>query len=236
MNIISRVIVTFLIIFPTTATALDIGGAILEGLRRGINSPPPHPSQKPVKDDLAVIDYKELFPQVSRIELKTIQTRKFKKSADEIFEGIKSLCADKSGVFGGVLPKYQGVENPAVLEKSVDVTGVERARYEKYKRIDFGPLYCMRRTVIGGGEFLISTDPHSKYKYANIKYELDWDPTDTAETTVRMRISWSTTNVPGYGNGSSEQTTAAFFYQANFKELADGLFIDAIQLSPAEIQ
>lgn len=225
---------TNLLLFSTISSAQNIGGAILDGLFRGITSPSSSSSASP-KDNVAIIDAKELFPEVSRIELKVIQTRKFKKAPNEIFAGIKSLCADKSGQFGGILPVYKGVGKPIGMNNKVSIANTEEVKYEKYElATNYGPLVCIRKTGIGGGQFLISNNPRDRYRYAILKYELEWNPADTSETIVRMRINWSTIQVAGHGD--SDQTTALMFYQANFKELADGMFIDAIQLTPAEMQ
>ena len=63
------------------------------------------------------------------------------------------------------------------------------------------------------------------------------NPNNNTETYVRLRINWSEDAYRGVSVGlATKQTTNPIFYQGNFKELADGLFIDAIQLTPAEMQ
>lgn len=145
-----------------------------------------------------VLSAQEIFPEVSRINLRAMQTRKFKKSKNEVFSAIETLCKDRDGNFS---------------------------------RNDFA---CIRPTSMGGGEFSISDKPNI-YKYAVVRYELAESPESKEETIVRMRISWSTERYTG-SEYESRQTTDVRYYNGNFKDLADGLFIDAIPLNPIEMQ
>lgn len=232
MNKFLSLLAIVLLLAPSVSNA-QFGAAILQGLGRAVTSPSSS-SSSPSGDGIGVIDAEELFPEVSRVELKAIQTRKFNKSPKEVFSAIKSLCADKSGLFSGALPVYKGIGKPLGSNKKTNVSNDEEVKYSEYERVGDSPLNCIRKTGLGGGQFRISNSPEERYRFAVLGYELSWNPADAKETIVRMRIRWSRFNM--IGGGTSEQTTAATFYQTNFKELADGMFIDAIQLTPAEMQ
>ena len=60
----------------------------------------------------------------------------------------------------------------------------------------------------------------------NASYEIDSNYPANTQTIVRIRLSSS----------SNPQIADPTVYSRIFKEIADGLFIDAIQLTPAEMQ
>lgn len=231
-------LLSFLLI-PVYAYA-QFGPAILDGVLRGFSS-----SRSPSSDDKqyakTVFDINEFYPEVSRIELRAMQTRKFKKTPNEVLSAIKSLCADANGQFSGTLPVYKGVgkiigEIKTPIGPNAYSSEFKYESYEKDERFNRLPIICSRPTGLGGGEFSLNDKP-GIYKFANITYELDWNPNNNSETYVRLRITWSEDARRGVSIGSTtKQTTNPIFYQSNFKELADGLFIDAIQLTPAEMQ
>jgi len=217
----------------------QFGAAILNGVLNGLSSGGSSATTEKPRAK-TIYDVNEFFPEVSRIELRTIQTRKFKKSSSQVFSAIKSLCADANGRFSGMLPVYKG-SGKVIAEKKTPIgsnaytSEFTYEKYEKDERFSLMPITCIRPTGLGGGEFSMSGKP-GIFRYAILKYELDWNPGGDIETTVRMRISWSEDPIEGRVGGGSAQTTNPIFYQSNFKELADGLFIDAIELTPAEMQ
>ncbi len=68
-----------------------------------------------------------------------------------------------------------------------------------------------------------------------VEYELTPDKVSpTSQTIVRMRIYFPKSK-SGY-RSDEPQVTNAGYYQREFKDLADTLFISAIELTPAEMQ
>jgi hypothetical protein len=187
-------------LFTTFTAHAQFGAAILDGVLKGISSSGRGSSSEDKQYAKDIYDAKVIFPEVSRIQLRAIQTRKFKKSSTEVVSAIKSMCADANGQFSNM-----------------------------------NSITCVRRTSMGGGMFSINDKP-GIYKLTLLKYEVDSNPSNNTETTVRLRINWLENDFDAVLGNGSKQTTNAIFYQTNFKELADGLFIDAIELSPAEMQ
>ena len=234
------IILSFFILSAPIPVQAQFGPAILDGVLRGFSS-----SRSPSSEDRqyakTIYDINEIFPEVSRIELRAMQTRKFNKTPNEIFSAIKSLCADKNGVFSGMLPVYKGSgkiigETRTPIGPNAYSSEYKYEKYEKDERFNLIPITCSRPTGLGGGSFSLNDKP-GIYKFANVTYELDWNPNNNVETFVRLRINWSEDAHRGVSIGSStKQTTNPIFYQGEFKMLADGLFVDAIQLTPAEMQ
>lgn len=234
------IILLFFMLSTPISVQAQFGPAILDGVLRGLSS-----NRSSSSDDRqyakTIFDINEIFPEVSRVELRAMQTRKFNKTPNEIFSAIKSLCADKNGVFSGMLPVYRGSgkitgETRTPIGPNAYSIEYKYEKYEKDERFNLIPITCSRPTTLGGGAFSLNDKP-GIYKFANISYELDWNPNNNVETYVRIRINWSEDAHRGVRMGATtNQTTNPIFYQGNFKELADGLFIDAIQLTPAEMQ
>lgn len=228
------------LVAPLPAHA-QFGAAILNGVLNGISGGGGSSSSAEKPKAKTIYDVNEFFPEVSRIELRAMQTRKFNKTPSEVFSAIKSLCADKNGDFSGMFPTYKGVGK--VIGETKTPIGPNayssEYKYESYVKDEVSsrlPITCSRPTGLGEGAFSLN-DKSGIYKFANVTYDLDWNPNNISETFVRLRITWSEDVRRGVSIGSTtKQTTNPIFYQSNFKELADGLFIDAIQLTPAEMQ
>jgi len=62
-------------------------------------------------------------------------------------------------------------------------------------------------------------------------FSLDTNYPESTTTTLRVRVSDFS-----IGSPTETQSTNPAFYSKIFKEIADGLFIDAIELTPAEMQ
>ena len=150
--------------------------------------------------------------EISRIELRTMQTRKFRKSPIAVVSAINELNKDKGNSCSGLeVPTYKcegtfkdvSVGN-AIVKKCIASDGVSSA--------------------------LVKTSGNNgvcKNKSGQIStYDIDSNYPSTSETIVRIRLS----------DNNNPQLTDPQIYSKLFKEIADGLFIDAIQLSPAEMQ
>jgi len=213
----------------------QVGSAALSGALQGLSTGSSRSESTPAIAK-AVYDPAELFPEVTRIQLRAMQTRTFKKTPSEVFAAITSLCRDSNGQMTGMLPMYKGVgkvigETRTPLSANAYTSVYKYERYEKDAVSASLAPTCYRATGLGGGEFSIKGQP-GIYKGVQVMHELDWDPNEPTAVVVRMRISWATYVV----GPPSKQTTNAAFYQRAFKDLADGLFIDAIELNPQAME
>jgi len=149
---------------------------------------------------------------VSRLELRTMQTRKFKKSPAVVIKAISELNKDKGNKCVGIAePKY-------TCQGSLKNVVVGNSTIQK----------CIAPDGVSSGlvKTTIATGDCSNTLGLNANYEIDTNFPANTETIVRIRLS----------NSSTPQVTDPQQYSRLFKEIADGLFIDAVELTPAEMQ
>ncbi|MBU3603471.1 hypothetical protein [Polynucleobacter sp. AP-Kaivos-20-H2] len=148
----------------------------------------------------------------SRLELRAMQTRKFLKSPTVVVKAITELNKDKGSKCVGLsVPKYtcQGTMQDVVVgDKTVKK--------------------CMAADGVSSGlvKMQSSVAECTNSTGMNASYEIDSNFPANNQTIVRIRLS----------NSSNPQIADPTVYSRIFKEIADGLFIDAIQLTPAEMQ
>ncbi|MBU3603470.1 hypothetical protein [Polynucleobacter sp. AP-Kaivos-20-H2] len=149
---------------------------------------------------------------INRLELRAMQTRKFLKSPTVVVKAITELNKDKGSKCVGLsVPKYscQGtMQDVTVGDKVV----------KKCMAPD-GVSSGIIKMQSSSGECTSSTG-------MNASYEIDSNYPANTQTIVRIRLSSS----------SNPQIADPAAYSRIFKQIADGLFIDAIQLTPAEMQ
>lgn len=145
---------------------------------------------------------------ITPLELKSIQTRKFNKSSDEIMVGIKSYCEDSGAQ--NVIPSAMARLSPAEMSRpdanpaGTKVTG----------------LTCMFTPKIKIGFFGSVKDEN---KFSQIKTELV--KAEEGKGIIRIRL---------YSGFPPEQVTKADVYSEVFKSIGDALFVQAIVLEAAE--
>ncbi|MGV0960489.1 MAG: hypothetical protein ACOYB1_11700 [Limnohabitans sp.] len=145
---------------------------------------------------------------VTPLELKTMQTRKFNKDADEVIAGIKSYCEDSGAQY--VTPSSSGRLTPAELSRSganpagTKVTG----------------LTCLFTPKIKIGLFGSVKDGN---KYSQIK--VDFLKNGENFSIVRIRL---------YTGFPPEQIVIPDPYSEIFKAIGDAMFIQAIPLEAVE--
>lgn len=149
--------------------------------------------------------------KVSRIELKAMQTRRFMKSPEVLTKSIIELNKDNGNKCISVAPiqyKCEGVLKTNSVGKKIctSIDGRNSGNIVKNEKLEDG--YCQ-------------DDKGTKYSF-----EIDSNFPENTETTLRIRIS----------TPKIRQVSNADAYTVLFKEIADGLFIDAIELTPAEMQ
>jgi hypothetical protein len=166
-----------------------------------------------------------LFAQeVSQIQLRVMQTRKFLKPIGEVAAAIKLNGDDDGAQCSGsgafMMSQYK------IPGMKVDNTGVFNCRnkianqgnpYQSRANQDIVSLF----KAIGSAVNQQSGD----IEVATSKFELSANAQNT-ETTVRMRLY----------DRSNEQIKVDAPYAKEFKKLADGLFVQAIELNPQEQQ
>jgi len=148
---------------------------------------------------------------VSRIKLRSIQTRRFMKSPDILVKAIIELNKDLGNKCIGIIPiqyKCEGILKTNSAGKRICASNDGRTAGSIVKNELIEDGYCQ-------------DDKGAKYSY-----EIDSNFPENSESTLRIRIS----------TPKVRQVTTADTYSAMFKEIADGLFIDAIELTPAEMQ
>lgn len=149
--------------------------------------------------------------KITRIELRAIQSRRFLKPPEAITNAIIALNKDNGNKCAAIAPieyKCEGeIKNNSSGSKiCIANDGNSPGKIIKIDKLEDG--YCQDRRGV---------------KYS---YEMDYNYPNNTETTLRIRIS--TQKIP--------QATNVEIYNSAFKEIADGLFIDAIELTPAEMQ
>jgi hypothetical protein len=138
----------------------------------------------------------EEFKKVSAIELRSIQTRKFNKSFDEVEAGIVTNCKDKNGN-GSSSTSCTWPFNGYYFDRNS----------RKLERLTY-----------------------------RVEYEVTPDKQSPRNSTlVRMRIYFIQSST-GFRSNNEPQVTNPAYYQREFKDLADTLFVSAIELTPVEMQ
>jgi hypothetical protein len=178
----------------------------------------------------------ENFSQPSRLELRAMQTRKFNKPSGQIIKSIIELnkdrdisCSGADITFGFVGLRYGDPRWRTSKE------GIKQEIYKGYFK-SYGALYPGVVNCVNGYQFELTVDPvansdGSEFIYDDYQQLATWAmggnfPDKPKTTIVRLRINKS----------DGKQSFNPQRYQEAFKEIADGLFVDAIQLTPAEMQ
>ncbi len=161
-------------------------------------------------------------PEPSRLELRAMQTRKFNKPPQAVIASINEIYKDKNQQCYNVRVPTYACPSGILMTKPIkgklttycaNSDGTPAQDQKMVKRSDLSPDgFC-----IGGG-YITS-------------FSIDTNHPESTSTIVRMRIS-------NYkpGSRSEAQLTNPEAYSKAFKEIADGLFIDAVALTPAEMQ
>lgn len=180
----------------------------------------------------------ENFPQPSRLELRAMQTRKFNKPSGQIIKSIIELnkdrdisCSGADITFGFVGLRYGDPRWKTSKE------GIKQEIYKGYFK-SFEAIYPGVINCANGYQFELTVDPianadGSEFVYDDFRELSKWTgyaaynyPGKPKTTIVRLRIKKS----------DGKQSFNPERYQEVFKEIADGVFVDAIQLTPAEMQ
>lgn len=156
--------------------------------------------------------------EVTRLQLKAMQTRKFNKPPQAVAGSILELGKDRGLTCMNIRPPTyscsSGIMHSTIIggktvKRCMNSDGSVAADQTLSKRPELNPdgkCYDMKAGIV-------------------MDYSLDGNYPKLTETILRIRIM---------KNG--QQVTSPEPYNKEFKEIADGLFIDAIQLTPAEMQ
>lgn len=150
--------------------------------------------------------------EVTRLQLKMMQTRMFLKHPAEITKAIMTLGKDMGGRCQGIPPMFMAGKQ---LPDSGVVNCIFLPKPASLNILHFIPIF--------GWAAIVANDL-SQSKGTVISYEMEAKP-GADETIVRIRIY-------GDPNGIKNQIEDPMAYKQAFKELADGLFIDALEISP----
>jgi hypothetical protein len=173
----------------------------------------------------------------SRLELRAMQTRKFIKGPLEVQKAIIEFFKDYNAVCSVTSIKFSPINSKMeITSYNILPGGVKSPNYEQktegYKFQSPAVLHC------SNAEFEISAAdfnaPPGKLLDMDMALQFGLPPakvTIPGPTIVRARITVTdaTTKQP-------RQSYSPARYQRIFKFIADGLFIDAVELTPAEMQ
>jgi hypothetical protein len=213
---------------------IDIGGALLRGAVQGVsNSISNSSSSSPIASKKTAID--EGFPEPTRIELRMMQSRKFDKPSSQVLKSIIELHKDKNVYCGGrdIIFNFVGLRYGDMQMKTKNgiKQSVYKGYFKSYEAISPGFINCAN-----GYQFELTADALVKADGSEFVYD-DYNelvtqsslgnfPDKPKTTIVRLRII----------NPDRKQSYNPERYQGAFKEIADGLFVDAIQLNPTEMK
>lgn len=147
--------------------------------------------------------------EMSPLQLKAMQTRKFSKPAGEVLEAIKVSGEDNDGTCH--------TEMSELLEKGIQKSIEVFCMYSKLPKPD---PYAMV-PIIGTLRALKDLNAQES-ELGMVKYQVS--VSKNSETIVRMRI---------YGRDGQTPITKPEIYSQEFKLIADALFIQAIEINPA---
>jgi hypothetical protein len=196
--------------FSLSANA-QFGGAILQGVLQGLGNVINSPSKTAAPKDVEPEKVAQPVEEPTRLQLRAIQTRKFNKPPQQVVDSIKELSKDKGwSCLAWYAPSYR-------------CDGVMKMNRDQNSRTCFAP------DGVSPGNMVKNTvmDQTSNRCYTNkgnqVSFEFDTNYPKSDETILRIRI-----NRPGTGPLVNPE-----MYNLLFKEIADGLFIDAIEINPA---
>lgn len=160
-------------------------------------------------------------PALSRLELRAMQSRKFDKPPQDVAKSINELYKDKS-------QQCVGVAAPVMTCSS----GIMMRRFLNGKQSNF----CANPNGSPAADQQMIKHPSQTDGFCfgqGFKATFSIDPGNPSQTSTILRI-----RIADLKNSTSaeSQITDPQAYSLLFKEIADGLFIDAIVLTPAEMQ
>lgn len=158
----------------------------------------------------------------SRLELRAMQTRKFAKSPQTVAIAINELYKDKN-------QQCLGVQAPTyACPSGVSVSKVINGKPTTYCANSDGTPAAEQKLIKHAA---LSPDGFCMGAGYKTTFAIDTNYPESSTTTLRVRVS-------NYRPGSPTETqsTNPAVYNKIFKEIADGLFIDAIELTPTEMQ
>jgi hypothetical protein len=160
-------------------------------------------------------------PELSRLELRALQSRKFNKSPTVVAKSINELYKDKS-------QQCVGVTAPVMTCS----TGIMTSRVINGKQ----KTYCSNPNGSLAADQHLIKHPSQTDGFCfgqDLRTTFTIDAGDSSQTTTILRIRIADLKK---GTSAATQITDPKAYSLIFKEIADGLFIDAINLTPAEMQ
>lgn len=239
-----KLLVMILWAATTSANAEDL----ISGLVRGIGA-----RMECTPESLEAAGSEQKNPP-TRLELRQMQTRKFMASPDKVAKAIREIYKDQGlSCPGAVAPMYScegvlsyksvgGVMKGTCLSTDGRTPG-------KYVKSQIGSGYesipCRSRTI-NYDEKKPVRDKNCHLillSFYDTTYEFETNAPQNTETVLRIRIKrthntlndrigWDTERQKSIMNADVYDPEV---YNAAFKEIADGLFIDAIKLTPAEM-
>jgi hypothetical protein len=219
--------ISFVVFFAFFAAPIAVHaftGIILQGVISGISGAASSVSKDSVRSDESI-----KIEEPTRIQLRALQTRKFNKSSGDVVTAIIELYKDKNIQCYGSGPRATptGVYSEPIEWQMI--AGKQHpskfGQFTKGYKVTPGELSCVNNHKFEIS-FTIPENTDGKPYVYNANYGDSFK-----ETIVRVRIYQQDKKTY-----QLKQIYTEADYQKVFKEIADGLFIDAIQLTPAEMQ
>ena len=171
---------------------------------------------------LATVNVSCAEDTVTPLQLRVMQTRKFLKPAGEVAKAIKENGADAGGTCGVIAPKFiNGAQIEGTGSGTCSFPHVPTVK-NRTNAANFVPIVGLFKSSSDISKMKADMDAAST-AIAKAAYEISADP-DSTETVVRMRL---------YRKYGTEQITDSAAYSEAFNKLADSLFIQAIEITPA---
>lgn len=168
----------------------------------------------------------------SMLQIKSMQTRFFEKPFNEVVAAILEDSTNKNFQCRGAAVKSPPPYAPINLQGEV-IKGKPSMRVDGWKEVTLD-MKCSRINDAGSQEYVweLTPNPILGPQSFDMGSTPQPNPKDIKGTTVRLRIY-----VSNYArNIDSAQVFRDETYRNNFKNLADALFINAIELTPQVMQ
>lgn len=196
------------------------------------------------------VTFNSFADDATPIQLRVMQTRKFSKPIDEVQDGIITNCEDFGGtaqISPNITMKNDELNEDNELENKIKnkatIKPIKKKEIsmaigakglcfmpQKNKQLpnisllSFIPIVGSFASAAGTVQQMVDLNQMMK-SVSKIQYELK-SSSNGKETVVRMRMY----------SLDQAQITSPEIYAENFKKVADSLFIQAIELTPAEQQ
>jgi hypothetical protein len=183
--------------------------------------------------------YAQVAPQKSILEIKAMQTRVFERGQNELIEGITEYWTNKNGTCsdgnGLNKPYYLPINLQQVMPNFRSKNPADREIRVSYEKLEGhqGKLVCR---MPGDGR------PGSRFRWEyeinlpTIPFDGKLIPIANQQSLYGIQAKRVTVRARLYVNDEKRLSLDDEAYPLHFKRLADAMFVNAIELTPQEMQ